>query len=304
MTAAIRVICGPTAAGKSTIAMRLAERHGVTILSADSRQVYRGFDVGTAKPTPAEARRVPHRGIDLVEPTEQYSAARWATDAAGWIDEALAAGREPVVVGGTGLYLRALFAPLFEEPPLEVARRDALRRELDRWPTDELRRWCERLDPPRARLGRAQLSRAVEIALLTGERLSELHARSPRAARHTARYLVVDPGPALGHWIESRAAAMIDAGWPAEVERLAAAVPLGAPAWKATGYRTVADFVHGRLDRATMLRRIVIETRQYAKRQRTWFRHQLPADAVTLASPEDPRFLDVVDRWWTVEAEG
>ena len=108
----IHVICGPTGAGKSAIAMSLAERHPVTIISADSRQVYRGFDIGTAKPSAEERRLVPHRGIDVAEPTERYSAAAWAEAADRWIDEARADGRVPLVVGGTGFYLRALFGEL------------------------------------------------------------------------------------------------------------------------------------------------------------------------------------------------
>src|SRR5438132_7836389 len=119
----IHVICGPTAAGKSAIAMWLAERHRGAIISADSRQLYRGFDIGTAKPTADERARVPHYGIDVVDPVERYSAAAWASGANEWIGAARAGGRVPVVVGGTGLYLRALFEGLFEEPALDAARR-------------------------------------------------------------------------------------------------------------------------------------------------------------------------------------
>jgi tRNA dimethylallyltransferase len=161
---AVRAIVGPTAAGKSAVALWLAERHAATLVSADSRQVYRRFDVGTAKPTAVERVRVPHRGIDLVEPTERYSAAAWAAGAARWIGEAEAAGRAPLVVGGTGLYVRALFEPLFAAPPLDAARRGALERWLADAPVAELQRWCRALDPARAHLGRTQLLRAIEIA--------------------------------------------------------------------------------------------------------------------------------------------
>src|SRR5688500_17712016 len=106
--AELRIICGPTAAGKSALALSLAEREPTTIISADSRQIYRRFDIGTAKPTSAERRRVPHRGIDIVEATQRYSAASWAEDATRWIAEAADARRTPLVVGGTGFYLRAL----------------------------------------------------------------------------------------------------------------------------------------------------------------------------------------------------
>ena len=117
--AEIGVICGPTAAGKSAVALWLAGSHPVTIISADSRQIYRDFDIGTAKPTRIEQARVPHRGIDIVDPTERYSAAAWADAAEGWIEEARRSNRIPLVVGGTGLYLRALFEGLFVGPPLD-----------------------------------------------------------------------------------------------------------------------------------------------------------------------------------------
>jgi tRNA dimethylallyltransferase len=300
--AELRIICGPTAAGKSALALTLAGRHGATIVSADSRQIYRGFDIGTAKPTPDERSRVPHRGIDIVDPEERYSAARWADDAGRWIAEAPGEGRVPLIVGGTGLYLRALIAPLFEEPSLDQPRRAALAAELDRLTVDQLRDWCARVDPPLSRLGRTQLLRAIEIATLTGERLSDLHRTAPRAAVHTARYLVVDPGPSLADRIATRVDALLDAGWESEVRALAGRVSPAAPAWKASGYGWVRELVEGRVSRAQARERIVIETRQYAKRQRTWFRHQLPADRTTRLSPDDPQFNRMAEQWWEGEA--
>lgn len=300
----LRVICGPTAAGKSALAMALAERFPLTILSADSRQIYRGFDIGTAKPTAAEQARVPHRGIDLVDPTERFSAAAWAAAALDWIAEAERAGRVPVVVGGTGFYIRALAAPLFEEPPLDPIRRAALARELEALPVPELRRWTERLDPARAHLGRAQLLRAVEVALLTGVPISTWHTRAAQAPHIAARYLVVDPGNVLGARIARRTAELVAAGWEAEVEALEARVPADAPAWNATGYATVRDLVRGRVARDAAIERIVIDTRQYAKRQRTWFRHQLRGQDVTLLDPTRPDALARAVAWWLDDREG
>ena len=164
----LSVICGPTAAGKSALALELAERHGLAIVSADSRQVYRGFDIGTAKPTAAERARVPHAGVDVDDPRERYSAARWGDDARDRLAAAAAAGREAPVVGGTGFYLRALTAPLFDEPALDGERRARLQAALAALDAGELQRWCRELDPARAALGRAQQLRAVEVALLTG----------------------------------------------------------------------------------------------------------------------------------------
>ena len=300
--AELRIVCGPTAAGKSAIALALAERHGAAIISADSRQVYQRFDVGTAKPTQAERARVPHRGIDVVAPEERYSAARWAEGADVWMAEESAAGRTPLIVGGTGLYLRALVAPLFNEPPLDRARRMELGAQLEALTVTELRAWCARVDPALAHLGRTQLLRAIEVATLTGERLSELRRRDARAAVHTARYLVVDPGPSLAVRIENRVDAMFRAGWADEVRELARSVSPDAPAWKASGYEWVRELVAGRAEHEHARTRIVIETRQYAKRQRTWFRHQLPPASTTRVSPEDPEFIRIVDQWWDGEA--
>ena len=297
----IPVVCGPTAAGKSALALALAERHGLAVVSADSRQIYRGFDIGTAKPTPEERRRVPHFGIDVAEPHERYSAAAWADAADGWIAASRSAGRSPLVVGGTGFYLRALFAPLFREPPLDPARRAELERELATLDLPALRRWCERLDPARAHLGRTQLLRAVEVALLTGRPLSEWHRTAARAPRHRARYLVVDPGAVLGERIAARLDAMLAGGWIEEVRALAEHVPDAAPAWNATGYGAVRDVVGGRATLAAARERILVETRQYAKRQRTWLRHQLGEAQVTHLNPDDPAAASLVERWWRGE---
>jgi tRNA dimethylallyltransferase len=300
----VRVICGPTAAGKSSLALWLAERHGCTIISADSRQIYRSFDVGTAKPSAAEQRLVPHRGIDLVEPTERYSAAQWASDAERWIEESERSGRVPLVVGGTGFYLRALFHGLFREPELDAERRAALGALLAELPVAELARWAAQLDPARAHLGRSQHLRSIEIALLTGHRLSTLHRERPGATPRTARYLVVDPGNVLATRIAARIDDMLVHGWIDETRRLAALVPAGAPAWQSTGYRVLLAVVEGTLTVDEARRQILIETRQYAKRQRTWFRHQLPPDRTTWIDPLAPDARAQCERWFSGAGEG
>lgn len=300
--AELRVITGPTAAGKSSLALALAVRHGAALVSADSRQIYTGFDIGTAKPTRAERAAVPHYGIDIVEPTQRYSAAAWGESASAWIAESLSRDRVPLVVGGTGFYLRALFAPLFEEPPLDQAARAQLQDYLATLSTAELRRWCDALDPVRAALGRTQLLRAIEVAILTGTRLSELHARSARPARWRARYLVVDPGAVLGGWIEQRVDAMIARGWEEEVRGLIEHVPADAPAWNAAGYEAMRDVALGHSTATQAREQVVIETRRYAKRQRTWFRHQLEAAHVTMVDPTRRDALAEAERWWRGES--
>ena len=267
-------------------------------MSADSRQLYRGFDVGTAKPTVRERLATPHYGIDVLEPTERASAAWWAAEADGWIRAALAAGRTPLVVGGTGLYLRALFGELFDEPPMDAGRRAALQDALATLSVDELRRWVERLDPARAALGRTQLLRAVEIALLTGRRVSELHRERRTVPRWRARYLVVDPGPALAGRIHQRTCDMFSMGWGDEVRDLLRTVPLDAPAWNASGYGTVREMERGIITHEEAVKRVVIETRQYAKRQRTWFRHQLGGADVSRLEVGAASLVDRLRIWW------
>ena len=294
----VRVICGPTGAGKSALAMRLAESHDALIISADSRQIYRGFDIGTAKPSAGDRATVPHCGIDVADPVERYSAARWAAEARGWIREARASGREPLVVGGTGFYLRALVEPLFESPDLDPVRRAALERVFPSIPTETLRRWCTNLDPDRAHLGRTQLIRSIETAMLTGSRLSDLHRTHARAPEIRARYLVVDPGSRLGGRIERRADAMLADGWADEVAALSRSVDHDAPAWKASGYGVIRDMVEGRVSKAHARDRVIIETRQYAKRQRTWFRHQLNDAETTRVDPDDHSIEATMNHWW------
>jgi tRNA dimethylallyltransferase len=277
--------------------------YGATIISADSRQIYRGFDIGTAKPSHAELTAVLHRGIDVADPTERYSASRWASDAKEWIVEAEVDRRVPLIVGGTGFYIRALFEPLFDAPQIDASRRALLGQWLDERPLTDLRRWCEVLDADKAKLGRVQLSRAIETALLAGRRLSDLQmeselARSSDAPTLLPHYLVVDPGARLSSHIEHRVDSMLNAGWVDEVRSLVANVPPDAPAWKASGYRVVRALADGSMDLSSARARIIIETRQYAKRQRTWLRHQLGTGSVTRVDPDDPECAAVVERWW------
>ena len=299
----LRIICGPTAAGKSTVALELAGTYNAAIVSADSRQIYRGFDIGTAKPTREDRARVTHYGIDVAEPAERYSAAKWASGAAEWIEKARSAGKHPVIVGGTGLYIKAFVEPLFPAPAVDSELRAKLARELESKPVSELRRWCSELDSRRAHLGRTQLLRAIETAILSGSRMSDLHAAHKSSGgaaqeRIDATYLVVDPGPSLAMRISSRVDRMISEGWAEEVAELSRTILPGAPAWKASGYSVMRSHVSGALSLSSARERVIIETRQYAKRQRTWLKHQLPGAAVTYVNPDDAHGLAAARAWW------
>ena len=297
----LRIICGPTAAGKSGIALELAAAHDAAIVSADSRQIYCYFDIGTSKPTRQDCARVTHYGVDIAEPTERYSAMRWANEAEEWLESAAEIDKSPIVVGGTGLYIKALVEPLFSAPDVDPVQRAQLEHELEAKSLEELRAWCRSLDPARAHLGRTQLARAIETVLLAGVRISELHTEHNASAfsgNAEAAYLVVDPGDTLATRIEARVDSMLKAGWADEVRELIDRVSEDGPAWKASGYEVMREHVEGRCDLSTARQRVIIETRQYAKRQRTWFRHQLPEAAATRINPEDSRARAVVREWW------
>lgn len=284
-------LVGPTASGKSALGLALAERVGGEIVSADARQVYRGLDVGTAKPSPVERARIVHHCLDLVEPMEGFDVARWVDAADAAIAAATAAGRPAIVVGGTGLYVRALLGGLCAAPPARPALRGALRRLARRAGTAELRRWLGRLDPEAAaRIHPNDLvrtERALEVALGTGvplSRLQRMHAFAER--RYEARLVVLahDPATAIAR-IDARVDAMLAAGWVEEVRGLAARLPEAAPGWRTLGYRELLRHVRGATDLATARTEIRLATRRFAKRQRTWWRRETRGTPVVWTDP-------------------
>jgi tRNA dimethylallyltransferase len=301
---ALRIIVGPTAAGKSALALSLAQQFASTIISADSRQIYNGFDIGTGKATRDELALVPHEGIDVADPSERWSAAAFANAAQQWIETAKAAGRTPVVVGGTGFWISALVAPLAYVPELDAGRRELLSAFLDTLPSERLHAWCAVLDPHISRLGPAQWRRAIEVAMLTGRRLSFWHATSSRptlGAARSPRYLLLDPGRALDDRIAARVDAMLAAGWADEVLSLMTTVPAGAVAWKACGYERLRTALSSGQDVASVRDDIVAGTRRYARRQRTWFRRQLKHGPVTQLDPCADDALVRAAAWWKGE---
>ncbi len=284
------VLVGPTAVGKTAVALALAASWPVEVISADSRQIYRRLDVGTAKPTRRERARVPHHGLDLAEPGERYSAGRFAREAAGWIADVRARERMPVVVGGTGLYVRALAEGLFLEPPLDPARRRGLDAWLARLPAADLLRWARRLDPGFRGGGRQRAARAVEIALLTGRALGEWQREARAAAAIQPWYVrLTVPRPVLHQRIERRAEEMVQRGL---IEEVAAVLAEGhapdAPGLDGVGIREAVEYLHGRRSRESVAGAIAAATRQYAKRQETWFRHQLRGDVLGLDASGAP----------------
>jgi len=273
----VPVLVGPTAVGKTAVAAAWAAREPVTIISADARQVYRGLDIGTAKPDRELRARVPTMGVDLIPSGEAYSAGRFAREAAGWLEQIRAAGRQPVVVGGTGLYIRALTDGLFHQPPLDAARRARLRAWTDAVAAPQLAHWAARLDRRYAGGGRQRAARAVEVALLTGRGLTwwQEHARASGVMRPWYIHLTL-PRAALQRRIAARVDAMLAAGLVDEVRglRAAGAAPSG-PGLDGVGYREVVAMLDGRLPEHGLREAIFIATRRYAKRQETWFRNQL-----------------------------
>jgi tRNA dimethylallyltransferase len=294
----VPVLVGPTAVGKTAVAEALAAHWPLAVISADSRQVYRGLEIGTAKPTAALRARVPHWGLDLVDPGERYSAGRFARDSAAWLAE-IPAARQPIVVGGTGFYVRALADGLFHEPPLDSGRRARLRDLLKG--ADDLAAWAVRLDPAFSGGGRQRAARSVEVALLTGRPLSWWQRHAAAAGAITPWYVrLTVPRAVLRRRISERTRAMLAAGLVAEVEGLLAhGVRPDAPGLDGVGYREVVAHLGGRLAGADLAAAIERATARYAKRQETWFRHQLPAGAVTLDATHAPAGVadDIAARW-------
>lgn len=280
----VPVILGPTAIGKTAVALALAEHLDLEVVSADSRQIYRRLDIGTAKPTRRELQRVPHHGVDIAEPGERYSAGRFALESRDWIATIRDRGRLPVVVGGTGLYVRAIADGLFMEPPLEAGRRRHLEAWTGRLSTADLVRWAGRLDPGFAGGGRQRAMRAVEVALLSGYPLTWWQRAARTEAAIDPWYVVLTaPRPVLHQRIAARSAEMVRRGLIEEVAAVLAEGHLsGAPGLDGVGVREAVEYLHGQRDRDSVAEAITIATRQYAKRQQTWFRHQLEGPVWTL----------------------
>jgi len=310
----VLAVLGPTATGKTRLALDLAERLDGEIVSLDSRQAYAGLGVGAAAPGEAERARVRHHGVGFLPPGARYGAGKFTRLARQWIEEIRGRGRLPLLVGGTGLFFRALVRPIFREPPMDPARRSALEGWLEERSLAELREWASGLDPALgerlAVLDRQRCLRAIEMALLTGRPLTWWQRHGPLEAEpiHAVAVVLTLPGgrfcSRMGRSVLQTAGLeeciardrtdyvrlaaelaerALEGGWVDEVRALwAAGHDRDSPAFSSIGYRAVGDWLSGDISREEALTRIVRDTWAYARRQRTWFRHQVAPDAPRL----------------------
>ena len=296
--AAAFALLGPTASGKSRLALELAAALPLEIVAMDSAQVYRGMDIGTAKPGTAERARVPHHLLDLVDPHESYSVGRWREDCISIVKKILSNNRLPLLVGGTMLYYRALTSGLAAMPSADPE----LRAELDLsaarrgWPS--LHAELAKVDPESAQRiqpnDAQRIQRALEVWKLTGEPLSKIQRRSDVALPFRVQgFALIPPREILHERIATRFDAMLAAGLVDEVKSLKARFALhpALPSMRAVGYRQVWEFLEGRFGEDELRNRGIAATRQLAKRQLTWLRSFAGVEILQSADPRIVRPL-------------
>ena len=285
-------LAGPTAVGKSEVALLLAEQLGGEIISVDSMQVYRGLDIGTAKPSPAECARVPHHLLDVAELGEPFDAAKFCELARVAVAEIQSRGHVPIFCGGTGLYFKAFLEGLGDAPPSDTK----LRAELEAAPLADLLRELAERDPVTFekidRQNPRRVIRAVEVIRLTGKPFSDQRAgwrTDSRSTIHDSRFTILTrPKPELDVRINVRVDAMFARGLVAETQALLAHGLVQNPtAMQAIGYRQVVEHLRGERSLAETVELVKIKTRQYAKRQLTWFRSHAAATWIEIAPGED-----------------
>ena len=278
------LIAGPTASGKSALALALAEALGGTIINADAMQVYRDLRIVTARPTPEEEARAPHLLYGHVDAAENYSVGRWCVDASAALAAVERTGRLPILAGGTGLYFKALTRGLASIPPIPSQIRSVVRERLKREGTAALYAELSARDDASARRlmpgDRARISRALEVVLATGRSITDWHAErmTPALDPHAAIkvFLDVDRAELYGR-IDSRFDAMLASGALDEVRALAGRrLDPALPAMKAHGVPWLIRHLNGEIDLPAAVDEAKRDTRRYTKRQATWFRHQLP----------------------------
>ncbi len=281
MTPRLIAVVGPTATGKSALGIALARRLGGEIVSCDSTAVYRGFDIGTDKVPIDEQQGIPHHMVDVVEPTEEYSAARYAREAAAVIRDITARGRLPIVVGGTGFYYRALTRGLFEGPSRDEGLRRRLERVADRRGAERLHRWLANVDPASAeRIKSADVKRvvrALEVWILTGRPLTDHFAdtASPLPEYEVTAFALQITPEETADRVAGRVDKQFAQGLLDEMRALLArGVPETALPFTGLVYRQALEHLHGVRDEAETRELIVRENRKYSRRQLIWFRKE------------------------------
>ena len=283
MTTRVVLIAGPTASGKSALALELAEQFGGVIINADSMQVYRDLRILTARPSADDEKRAPHRLYGHVDAAENYSVGRWCRDVEETLASVISQERVAILVGGTGLYFKALTTGLAAVPAIPAPIRADVRSRLQREGAPALHAELVGLDPATAQRitvnDRSRISRALEVVLATGRPLSDWHREGLPPlldAGHAARVFITCEHKELVHRIENRLATMLEAGALDEVRRLAARnLDRTLPAMKAHGVPWLIRHLAGEISLEEAVAGAVMDTRRYAKRQLTWFRNQM-----------------------------
>lgn len=287
-------LAGPTAVGKTNVSLELASQLDAEIVAMDSMSLYRGMDIGTAKPDSSACEWIPHHLVDILEPSEEYSLAEYLQAAQTACAGIVARGKTPLFVGGTGLYLRSILRGLFDGPPADWERRQQWATEAEQFGPEVLHQRLAAIDPPTAaRLHPndvRRVTRALEVYELTGKPLSEWQREAPLPLKERTPhvYWLSPPRDWLHGRIGHRVQQMMDAGLLQEVRRLAAG-PVSRTARQAVGYKELFDHLEGKLSLEEAVRQIVEHTRQFAKRQYTWFRNLEECVPVPIEGDETPQ---------------
>ena len=300
----VLIIAGPTAVGKTAVAETVAEKLGGELISADSRQIYKGLDVGTAKPRNS---KIPYHLIDIVTPEKRYDAAQFARDAQTLIKQIYDRGKTPIIVGGTGLYIRALTEGIFEGNFRDETVREEL---LRRWRAGEnLYAELMRVDPEAAKKidprNFVRIQRALEVYIVSGKPISywwKTATKKPSEWKFV-KIILNKERKALYERIEKRVDEMLEAGWVDEVKNLLkSGVPENAPAFSSIGYKQVVDYIKGKLSWEQMREKIIKATKEYARRQLIWFRKE-PGAVWLDTTGKNPQevALEVIKIWRETE---
>ena len=304
MNRPLLVIVGPTASGKTSLSLLLAQRLNAEIVSADSRQLYRLLDIGTAKPGFEDRRRVPHHFIDILDPGEEYSAGRYGQEARIVIEDILRRGKNPIMVGGSGLYVRAAVDGLFEGPEKDPELRERLEEEKRRNGIEGLLKKLEQVDPETAQWMRQEpkvrrIVRALEVFYSTGLPLSQFHKEQRRVNSFETSFVGLDwERNKLYERIDERVDQMLGRGFLEEVRHLMTNYDRSSNSLNTVGYRELMDHLDGNISLEEAVALIKRNTRRFAKRQLTWFNADKRVQWHSLKSEKD--LADLAENWRSV----